>query len=142
MKPTIAVALPILLLFLSVCLAQTPPTIEWQRSLGGSSYDRAYSIYQTTDGGFIVAGESKSNDGDVSGNHGDKDYWVVKLNSAGDIVWQRALGGNSDDIASSIRQTTDGGFIVAGRSSSNDGDVSGNHGLYDYWVVKLSPKKK
>jgi hypothetical protein len=116
--------------------------IIWQKSLGGSSYDWAWSIAQTTDGGFIVAGYSYSNDGDVSGHHGmigSADYWVVKLNSSGDIVWQKCLGGSNYDIARSIAQTSDGGFIVAGESASNDGDVSGNHGGYDYWVVKLSP---
>ncbi|MCD6594956.1 hypothetical protein J7L68_04690, partial [bacterium] len=100
------------------------------------------SIQQTTDGGFIVAGVSQSNDGDVSGNHGSSDSWVVKLNSAGEIVWQRTLGGSDEDCATSIQQTTDGGFIVAGVSQSNDGDVSGNHGYDDYWVVKLSPEGK
>jgi len=112
--------------------------IEWQKCLGGSSYDCAYSVQQTSDGGFIVAGKSYSNDGDVSGNHGLSDYWVVKLNSSGDIEWQKCLGGRIVDAAYSIQQTLDGGFIVAGCTYSNDGDVSGNHGNYDYWVVKLS----
>jgi hypothetical protein len=114
-------------------------TIEWQKSLGGSGYDKAYSIQQTDDGGYIVAGESSSNDGDVSGNHGGyNDCWVVKLNSLGTIVWQKSIGGLFDDSAKSIQQTSDGGYIVAGSSDSNDGDVSGNHGGKDYWVVKLT----
>jgi len=112
--------------------------IVWQKSLGGSQPDLAYSIQQTTDGGFIVAGVSGSNDGDVSGNHGGNDYWIVRLNSSGNIVWQKCLGGSDDEEAYSIQQTTDGGFIVAGYTESNDGDVSGNHGRADYWVVKLN----
>jgi hypothetical protein len=117
-------------------------TIEWQKSLGGTYNDDASSIQQTTDGGYIVAGVSSSNDGDVTGHHGTsnyEDYWVVKLNSTGIIAWQKSLGGTSSDFAESIRQTTDGGYIVAGFSSSNDGDVTGNHGSLDYWVVKLNP---
>ena len=55
------------------------PTIAWQKCLGGSWYDYAYSIQQTTDGGYIVAGEAQSYVGDVSGNNGSMDYWVVKL---------------------------------------------------------------
>jgi len=74
----------------------------------------------------------------VSGNHGSKDYWVVKLNSSGTIEWQKCLGGTGWDEAYSIQQTSDGGFIVAGYTNSNDGDVSGNHGSKDYWVVKLT----
>ncbi|RKZ29449.1 hypothetical protein DRQ36_08570, partial [bacterium] len=89
-----------LALLAAVCLAQTPPTIQWQRSLGGSDRDHAYSIQQTSDGGFIVAGASYSNDGDVSGHHGtpgdSTDYWIVKLDSTGEIDWQRSLGGSYD----------------------------------------------
>jgi hypothetical protein len=129
----------ILFLFVvTICLAQTAPTIEWARCYGGSDREDATSIIQTADGGFIVAGTSESNDGDVSGNHGRADYWVVKLNSSGVLQWQKCLGGSDWDEASSIAQTTDGGYIVAGYSSSNDSDVSGNHGLLDYWVVKLN----
>ena len=114
------------------------PAIQWQKCLGGDSIDIPYSIQQTTDGGYIVAGSSNSNDGDVSGNHGGGDSWVVKLSGTGAIQWQKCLGGSMADGAASIRQTTDGGYIVAGSSNSNDGDVSGNHGGIDYWVVKLN----
>jgi len=112
--------------------------IEWQKSLGGSGDDFAYSIKQSNDGGYIVAGQSLSNDGDVSDNHGSVDYWVVKLTSIGAIEWQKSLGGTGAEHTFSVQQTTDGGYIVAGRSDSNDGDVSGNHGSFDYWVVKLN----
>ena len=113
------------------------PVIEWQKSLGGSSGDFARSVQQTTDGGYIVAGETYSNDGNVSGYHGLWDYWIVKLDSSGIIQWQKCLGGNDSDEAHSIQQTSDSGYIVAGHSDSNDGDVSGNHGGADYWIVKL-----
>ena len=112
--------------------------ISWQKSLGGSEDDHANCIQQTNDGGFIISGESLSNDCDVSGNHGNADYWIVKLTSSGEIEWQKALGGSEDDLAFSIQQTTDGGYIIGGISTSNDGDVSGNHGQKDYWIVKLA----
>ncbi|MEX2350099.1 MAG: hypothetical protein WD554_04410, partial [Flavobacteriaceae bacterium] len=111
--------------------------LVWQKTLGGTGYDVAHSVQQTADGGYIVAGFSNSNDGDVSGNHGDFDYWIVKLDSNGSLIWQKSLGGTGDDRAYSIQQTADGGFIVAGESDSNNGDVSGNNGLTDFWVVKL-----
>jgi len=117
--------------------AQTP-VIEWQKCLGGTDFDWENSIHQISDGGFIVAGYTQSNDGDVSGNHGAADFWVVKLNSSGDILWQKCLGGTSYDYANSIQQTSDSGFIVAGVTSSNNGNVSGNHGGDDAWVVKLT----
>lgn len=120
--------------------AQNAPAIEWQKSVGGTGDDESSSVQQTSDGGFIVAGESHSNDNDVSGNHGQADFWIVKLDATGNIEWQKPLGGSFSDFASSIQQTTDGGFIVAGYSKSNDGDVTGHHGTTatnDYWVVKL-----
>jgi hypothetical protein len=111
--------------------------IQWQKCLGGSSWDCANDIQETFDGGYIVTGATGSNDGDVSGNHGDSDYWVVKLNEIGSIQWQNCFGGSSHDSALCIRQSIDSGFIVTGISYSNDGDVSGNHGNGDYWVVKM-----
>jgi hypothetical protein len=112
--------------------------LQWQKCLGGTSYEEAHSVQQTADGGYIVAGSAYSNDGDVTGNHGYDDYWIVKLDSIGIIQWQKCLGGTLPDYAYSIQQTSDGGYIVAGHSPSNNGNVTGNHGLDDYWVVKLN----
>ncbi|HXS37792.1 MAG TPA: T9SS type A sorting domain-containing protein [Flavipsychrobacter sp.] len=116
--------------------------ILWQKCLGGSYSEVAWSIAQTTDNGYIVAGSTNSDDGDVSGYHGtpnyNDDYWVVKLDDTGKITWQRCLGGSLDDQALSVQQTIDGAYIVAGSAYSNDGDVSGNHGGADTWVVKLT----
>lgn len=113
--------------------------IVWQKSYGGSSWDSAQSIEQTEDGGFIVAGESESTDGDVTGNHGGLDFWIMKLDSLGNLTWQESLGGSSWDSAESIHQTSDGGYIVAGSSESNDGNLTLNQGDKDYWIVKLDP---
>lgn len=113
-------------------------SVEWQKSLGGTGLDLAHSIQQTSDGGYIIAGQSNSNDGDVTGNHGGYDYWIVKLTSSGVIEWEKSYGGSKDEIAYSIQQTKDGGYIVSGQSNSNDDDVTGNHGSYDYWIVKLT----
>ena len=112
-------------------------TLEWQKSFGGSLSDGAQSIQRTEDGDYIVACFSDSNDGDVTGNHGERDFWIVKLNSAGAMEWQKSLGGSSYDIANSIRQTLDGGYIVGGSSASSDGDVNENKGSFDFWIVKL-----
>jgi len=114
--------------------------LQWQKSLGGTNEDVAYSIRQTVDNGYIIAGSSNSNDGDVTGNHGDfsNDFWIVKLDNIGKLMWERSLGGSGKEEATSIQQTTDKGYIVSGFSNSNDGDVTNIHShLYDYWVVKL-----
>ncbi len=119
--------------------AQQAPALQWQKCLGGTAWDEAHSIQPTTDGGYIVAGETGSTNGDVTGNHGGGDAWVVKLSSTGSLQWQKALGGTSEDNANSIQLTADGGFIMVGFTASNDGNVTGNHSGYnDAWVVKLS----
>lgn len=117
----------------------TMGNIIWQKSFGGSGEDSPYSIQQTNDNGYILVGRSNSEDGDLTENYGLDDYWIVKLNSLGNLVWQKSLGGSNLDYGYSIQQTADGGYIIAGRSDSNDGNVTGHHGNTDFWVVKLSP---
>lgn len=113
------------------------PSMEWQKSLGGTNHDYARAIAFTSDGGCIIAGESYSTNGDVTGNHGEGDYWVVKLDIEGEIEWQKCLGGSDWDRAKSIVCASDGGYIVAGTTRSADGDVSILHGQDDVWLVKL-----
>ena len=122
-------------------------TMQWQRLLGGIDFEYGRSIQATSDGGYIVLGESgSSNSGNVTATnhyvdrtHLSNDLWVVKLDSVGEILWQRLLGGSSSEYGGSIQQTADGGYILLGSAgSSESGDVIGtNHGGYDYWVVKL-----
>lgn len=111
--------------------------IEWQKALGGTGYESAYSIQLTLDGGYIVAGTTSSNNGDTIGNHGGNDFWVIKLTSLGNILWQKVLGGTNEDGAYSIQPTLDGGYILAGSTLSTNGDITGNHGGMDAWIVKL-----
>ncbi len=125
-------------LFLPFGSSSAQPVIQWQKSLGGSEFDEAKCIQQTTDGGYIVTGDVLSSNGDVFGNHGGHDFWVIKLNETGSVSWKKALGGTNNDWPSCIQQTNDGGFIVAGYTESNNGEVFGNHGGKDAWVVKLS----
>ncbi len=99
--------------------------IQWQKTYGGSYGDYANSIQQTSDGGFILAGYT------YSFGAGGSDIWVLKLDESGNVQWQKTYGGSSDDRASSIQQTSDGGFILAG------GTDSFGTGGSDIWVLKL-----
>ena len=129
---------------LSNCFA-TFGNIEWQNTIGGSQIEHLSTIQQTTDGGYVLGGYSKSG---ISGdktevNQGEYDYWVVKLSATGTIEWQTTIGGSNDDYLTAIQQTTDGGYIVGGYSESG---ISGNKTeanqsyspYYDYWVIKLT----
>ncbi|MBK7886631.1 MAG: T9SS type A sorting domain-containing protein [Bacteroidetes bacterium] len=115
-------------------------SIQWQNSMGGSDYDYLRSIQQTSDGGFILGGYSASN---ISVDKAENclgvfDYWIVKIDSLGNIQWENTIGGNGIDVLSSIQQTTDGGFIVGGHSDSHisDDKTEVNLGFQDYWIVK------
>lgn len=113
-------------------------TLVWERSYGGTGTDRAFGINKTSDGGFIINGVSLSTDGDVTGNHGGNDYWVVKLDADGLLLWQHSYGGSDDDFGRIAFELPDGGYMLGGRTNSpNDGDVIGNHGDYDYWLLKI-----
>ncbi len=111
---------------------------KWAMTYGGTGDEIARSVVQTSDGGYIITGNTNSTDGDVSGQHGSYDGWVIKTDGVGTIAWKRAFGGTGDDSLNSVQQTPDGGYILAGHTASYNGDVSGKHGLYDMWIVKLN----
>jgi hypothetical protein len=113
--------------------------IEWTKCYGGSEADAGRDIALTNDGGYIAIGESRSIDGDVIGNHGGYDAWVTKIDSVGNLIWQRSLGGSDADNSCSIIQTQDEEYFIPAYTRSNDGDVIANHGLLDIWTVKLDP---
>lgn len=117
----------------------TSGNIIWQKSLGGTGQDFSLSIISTTGDGILIAGNTNSNNDDVTGNHGGQDAWLVKLNAAGDLVWQKTFGGSADEFVGSIESSGDGGFVVAGRTYSIDGDLAGLNGGNDTngWILKI-----
>ncbi|MBU4510156.1 hypothetical protein KJ830_03805 [bacterium] len=102
--------------------------LVWDKTFGGSENDEAHSIIQTEDGGYVVTGFT------VSEDTGDRDIWVIKLDKDGNKVWDKTLGGASEDWANSIIQTKDGGYMVAGWTSSMGA------GKTDVWIVKLDKR--
>jgi gliding motility-associated-like protein len=107
--------------------------IQWERSFGGTGYESARDIVQTADGGYMVLGETNSTDGGVvAGYGGTKDIWLLKITAAGTLQWQKRYGGTGLDIGNHIEITSDGGYLIAASTSSNDGDIHGNHGTGGY----------
>jgi uncharacterized delta-60 repeat protein len=99
--------------------------VTWQKTYGGNGNDGPLSVQQTLDGGYIVVGYTNS-----SGAIG-YDFWVLKLDSSGDVAWQKTYGDIGDEYARCVQQTTDGGFVVTGYTNSPGGVY------YDVWVLKL-----
>ncbi|MGB3152447.1 MAG: hypothetical protein WBB27_17465 [Maribacter sp.] len=113
--------------------------MAWERSFGGSGIEISYDIAKTDDGGYVVAGNTFSTDGDISKSKGESDFWLIKVNDVGSLVWERSFGGTQFDAAQAVIQSKDGGFIVAGNSKSKDIDASSNNGENDIWIVKTDP---
>ena len=120
-----------------VLMMDTSGNILWQKNYGGVNYDNARSIIQTSDGGFIMAGATRS--GNIPGRIGSSgyDFYVVRIDSIGNLLWHKCYGGTSDDEASDIKETLSGDFYVLGYTASSDSDVSVNYGSADYWLIKI-----
>ncbi|MCF7810593.1 T9SS type A sorting domain-containing protein [bacterium] len=98
----------------------------WSKTFGGEDYESCNSIIQTTDGGYALAGYTRSF------GAGERDMWLVKTNSDGDSLWSRTFGGDTTDVCTSIIQTADGGYALAGYTTSFGA------GEDDMWMVKIN----
>jgi hypothetical protein len=112
--------------------------VLWQKSYGGSKNDFSNTILSASDGGYLITGYTNSNDGQVSGNHGNDDVWIFKINSTGDLEWQKAFGGSAMDRGlSSISSSKGDGYFIVGQASSTDGNVTVQKGIVDAWIIKI-----
>ena len=103
--------------------------ILWQNTIGGNTFDNVEDVINTSDGGFLIIGVSESNiSGDKTENsRGSSDYWIVKTNNLGVVLWDKTFGGSGEDFPVSAIETSDGGFVIVGDSNSNmSGDKSEN----------------
>ncbi len=130
----------ILLLFLVITIssltlfAATPPIIEWTKSIGGANSDFGAQIIKSTTGQIWLLGNTDSNNGDISLNHGSTDIWLAKYDNSGRLICQFSFGGTGIDNATSIVESN-GNFLITGYTSSFNGDVTFNRGGFDAWVI-------
>ena len=119
---------------------------EWDKSFGGSDYEEFGALLATPDGGCIMGGWSVSPiSGDKSvANKGTADFWVVKLNAAGNKEWDNTYGGGGSQDVTSIQLTKDGGYILGGKSYAQAyaDKTENSRGVTDYWVVKITASGK
>ena len=119
--------------------------ILWETMAGGTGKDYLSDFIITDDGGVVALSSCTSHDGDISDHHGGWDLWMIKINSNGQKQWGFSLGGTGLEGGGSVKQTADGGHIVAGYTDGSGGgnyDTACNHhypgsGFQDVWVVKL-----
>jgi hypothetical protein len=118
-------------------------SINWQKCYGGTGNENNPAIQQTNEGGYILFGSTTSTDGDAKlydgGYHSgsNADAWLLKLDNVGKISWGKFYGGSQLDFATSVQQVFDGCYVIAGYTNSTDGNVTGNHGPPDAWVMKF-----
>ena len=113
-------------------------TLVWEKSFGGSEIDEAYGISQAADGNYLIVGDTRSNDLDISQNNGAADLWIIKITPEGTLLWEKTLGGSSFDVGRSVSKTQDNGFLIAGSSRSTDGSLTSNKGQNDAWIIKIN----
>ncbi len=111
--------------------------LQWRRYFGGTNNDRAHAVVQADDGGFVMAGFSESDDFDVSNTKGSYDFWVVKVDANGTLIWEKSFGGTGIEVSYDIKKTLDGAYAVLGHTFSTDTDISKNHGESDVWLIKI-----
>ncbi len=116
--------------------------IEWQKSLGGAGAEMDAKVLETEDGNFIIASSGNSTDGSLHLQHGGSDIWVVELSSTGNILRQQCYGGTGNEFAGAIAMQAGNILGLTATTSSNDGDVSGQHGGADVWFLQLNEKGK
>ncbi|WP_442847267.1 hypothetical protein [Leeuwenhoekiella sp. H156] len=111
--------------------------MQWEKTFGGSGIDIAYDAVFLSNGDCLIVGQSNSTDGDVTASNGDFDAWVMRIDAAGNLKWQRSFGGADFEFARSITPGPDNSFFIIGNSRSADTTSNGNAGANDIWVFQV-----
>ena len=115
----------------------TDGSLLLEKTFGGSEIDEASAIIAANDGNFIIVGNTRSADKDVSKNNGAADIWILKVSAEGNLIWEKTIGGSSFEVAKAIYKTQDNGFLIAGSSRSLDNGFQ-NKGQNDALILKIN----
>ena len=110
---------------------------QWDCYFGGTQNDRVFDVVESNNGDFVMVGYSESNDFDVTDNHGSYDYWVIKVNALGNLIWKKSYGGSDLDQAYGISKSINNTYLIVGTSASTNGDISQNKGENDVWLLSI-----
>ncbi len=114
--------------------------LQWNYTIGGSKQDKFNSLVLSSNGDIMLAGQSQSSDGPITESRGYIDAWLVALDANADFLWSRNFGGLAGDVIVDVIRLQDGNFAALCETRSFDGDVVGNHGNEDFWLLKLDPQ--
>ncbi len=125
---------------------------EWEKTFGGNGMDNLSAVLQTKDGGYLLGGSSDSNPGGDKSEHsrGSSDFWLVKIKANGEKEWDKIFGGHNSDNLAELQNTSDGGYILGGTSTSNiyadksednKGSCDESYCSGDYWIIKLKEEQ-
>ena len=112
-------------------------SLVWEKTFGGSEIDEARAITSSNDGNYLIVGDTRSDDLNISQNAGAADLWLIKITPEGTLLWEKTIGGTNFDVGRSVSKTQDNGFLISGSSRSSDGNITTNKGLNDAWVLKI-----
>jgi len=117
--------------------------VEWERKYGGTGQENFNSIFSTASNEYLIVGTTASDDGDVSTQYGGEDIWLFSIDSEGELIWEKTLGGSKDDNFSNssksvLYEYNDRDFVLAFSSESDDGLLESNNGSKDFCVINFT----
>ena len=113
-------------------------SLVWEHSFGGSEIDEARGVSESSDGNYLIIGDTRSSDQNVSQNNGAADVWLIKLSEDGNLIWEQTIGGTNFDVPRSIKSTMDSGFLIAEAPEALMWDLTSNQGQNDALIVKVN----
>lgn len=112
--------------------------LQWEQNYGGTQIDEAYKIIKTNNNNYLIVGDTRSEDEDISNTFGAADVWAITISEDGNLINQNSYGGENFDVSRSVISDSENGFLICGSSRSGTGQLTQNNGQNDIWVLKTN----